>query len=56
MHLGAVLVLIGTILVGLSLLLDYGPRRTSVPPFTVLAVGCLLIGIGVLVGNTVLST
>jgi hypothetical protein len=47
MHLGALLVLIGTILCALS---------TFIPRAPLLAVGATLIGVGVLVGNTTLVT
>ena len=56
MHLGALLVLIGTILIGLSLLLGGRPLRGgSIGADAVLAVGAILIGIGVLIGNTTLE-
>lgn len=58
MHLGALLVLIGTIFAAVALLLGYAPRSrgSAFPTFAFLAIGVVLIGIGVLVGNTVLSS
>lgn len=57
MAIAVLLVLIGTILVGLALLLPYvrhTPRGNAAPAYdlTLLALGALLIGIGCLVGPT----
>lgn len=56
MHLGAVLVLVGTICAALSLaapMVASGRRGTYASPL--LAVGVVLIGIGVLVGQTAVT-
>lgn len=58
MHLGAVLVLIGTICAALSLttslpVVASGRRGTYASPL--LAIGVVLIGIGVLVGQTAVT-
>lgn len=59
MHLGGVLVLIGCVLVALAMVTGYPyPGRRQVPAHahSLLAVGTLLIGVGVLIGRTVLTT
>jgi hypothetical protein len=54
MHIGAILVVIGLILVVVDLFVARGPRTAGAPArvtYSLLHVGVILIGIGVLLGG-----